>query len=201
MLYVGCVCFNLCLFVVLCLYFCIFVLFGCYCVLFVGILFVCWYLAMSVISIGLSVADTFGRYCGYSLFCCFWSVLSYSLASRCVVIGAVQNMGKSKTVTTPSLLEDPPEDSLLLSEQDTTMFRSAVGTALYLTPDREGIHRDVQMLARAIQAHTDFDRKRLVRLVRYLKGTRTFGVLMKKPKGRAGHCQDGHVLGHGFCEL
>ena len=37
-----------------------------------------------------------------------------------------------------------------------------------------------------MKAPTDFDRMRLVRLVRYLTGTRTFGVLRKKPKGEPG---------------
>ena len=98
----------------------------------------------------------------------------------------LMNMGKSKTVTTPSLLKDPPEDSPLLNEEETTRFKSAVGTALYVTPDREDIQRDVQLLARAMKAPTDFDWKRLVRLVCYLKGTRTLGILMKKPKGEPG---------------
>ena len=58
----------------------------------------------------------------------------------------LMSMGKSKTVTTPSLLEDPPEDSPMLNEEDTTRFRSAVGTALYVPPDREDIQRDVLLM-------------------------------------------------------
>ncbi|CAK0856887.1 unnamed protein product, partial [Prorocentrum cordatum] len=58
-----------------------------------------------------------------------------------------------------------------------------VGIALYISPDRADIQRDVQLLTRNLSQPTEFDRKRLVKLVRYLKGTKTFGVLSEKPTG------------------
>ncbi|CAK0815286.1 unnamed protein product, partial [Prorocentrum cordatum] len=58
-----------------------------------------------------------------------------------------------------------------------------VGVALYISPDRADIQRGVQLLTRNLSQPTEFDRKRLVKLVRYLKGTKTFGVLMEKPTG------------------
>jgi hypothetical protein len=41
-------------------------------------------------------------------------------------------------------------------------------------------------LTRNLKNPTAFDKKRLVKLVRYLKGTRTCGVLMRKPRGEKG---------------
>ena len=42
------------------------------------------------------------------------------------------------------------------------------------------------MLTRSLRSPTSYDRRRLVRLVRYLKGTRTFGMVMKRPAGKKG---------------
>ena len=60
-----------------------------------------------------------------------------------------------------------PEDDKELDAEEGALFRSVVGIALYIMPDRPDIQRDVQVLTRVLKKPTDFDRKRLVRLVRY----------------------------------
>ncbi len=95
-------------------------------------------------------------------------------------------MADAKEAVCPSLPEERPEDDEALDAEEATIFRSVVGIALYVMPDRPDIQRDVQMLTRSLKAPTTYDRRRLVRLVRYLKGTRTFGMVMKKPMGKKG---------------
>ena len=60
-----------------------------------------------------------------------------------------------------------------------------MGLLLYLSPDREDIHRGVQLLTRKLKEPDEFDRRRLVKVVRYLKGSRTFGILLTRPTGKA----------------
>ena len=98
----------------------------------------------------------------------------------------VMDMSDAKIVSCPSLMEDRPEDDEELSSEAAKIFRSCVGIALYVMPDRPDIQRDVQILTRNLRNPTAFDRKRLVKLVRYLKGTKTFGMLMRKPHGDKG---------------
>ena len=100
---------------------------------------------------------------------------------------ALMCMQDAKPAVCPSLPEERPEDDdPALDEEEATIFRSVVGIALYVTPDRADIQRDVQVLTRTLKAPTCYDRRRLVRLVRYLKGTRTFGMVMKRPTGQKG---------------
>ena len=56
-------------------------------------------------------------------------------------------------------------------------------TAHYIAVGPGYIHRDLQILARRLKEHGEFDKRRLARMVRYLKGTRSYGVLLKKPRG------------------
>ena len=98
----------------------------------------------------------------------------------------LMNMEDAKTVPSPSSLEERPAGDEELTAEEATIFRSVVGIALYVMPDRPDIQRDVQVLTRNLKPPTAFDRKRLVKLVRYLKGTRTYGMLMKKPVGVKG---------------
>ena len=86
------------------------------------------------------------------------------------------DMTDAKIVSCPSLMEDRPEDDEELPADAAKIFRSVVGIALYVMPDRPDIQRDVQILTRNLKQPTAFDRKRLVKLVRYLKGTRTYGI-------------------------
>eukprot|EP00974_Lingulodinium_polyedra_P079159 7667114-Lingulodinium_polyedra.AAC.1 len=53
--------------------------------------------------------------------------------------------------------------------------------ALYIAADRIDVQREVQLLARRLQQPTEWDQRRLVRLVRYLKGTRAWGVRLCAP--------------------
>ena len=73
-----------------------------------------------------------------------------------------------------------------MSVEAANVFKSCVGIALYVMPDLPDIQHDVQLLTRCLANPTEFDKKRLVRLVRYLKGTRTFGMLLRKPRGEKG---------------
>jgi hypothetical protein len=98
-------------------------------------------------------------------------------------------MEDAKIVPSPSLMEDRPEDDEELPADAAKIFRSVVGIALYVMPDRPDIQLDVQILTRNLKQPTAFDRKRLVKLVRYLMGTRTYGMLMKKPVGVKGRVQ------------
>ena len=102
---------------------------------------------------------------------------------------ALLSMEDAKEAVCPSLPEERPEnpeDDAALDAEESTIFRSVVGIALYITPDRPDIQRDVQVLTRSLRSPTSYDRRRLVRLVRYLKGTRTFGMVMKRPAGKKG---------------
>ncbi|CAK0813201.1 unnamed protein product [Prorocentrum cordatum] len=95
----------------------------------------------------------------------------------------VMGMEKAKPAKVPSLTEEDPTWSPDLDEIERAKFRTGVGIALYISPDRADIQRGVQLLTRNLSQPTEFDRKRLVKLVRYLKGTKTFGVLLEKPTG------------------
>ena len=95
-------------------------------------------------------------------------------------------MQDAKPAVCPSLPEERPDEDPALDEEEATIFRSVVGIALYVTPDRPDIQRDVQVLTRTLKAPSSYDRRRLVRLVRYLKGTRTYCMVMKKPTGKRG---------------
>jgi hypothetical protein len=99
---------------------------------------------------------------------------------------ALLEMEDAKTVSSPSLIEDRPDDDEELTAEAARIYRSCVGIALYVMPDRPDIQRDVQILTRNLREPKAFDKKRLVRLVRYMKGTKTFGMLMKKPNGVKG---------------
>ena len=82
-------------------------------------------------------------------------------------------MKDAKTSAIPSLTEERADDDEPLLEEDARIFRSCVGIALYITPDRPDVQRDAQLLTRALSKPSVFDRKRLVKLARYLKSTRT----------------------------
>ena len=91
------------------------------------------------------------------------------------------SMEKAKTFPTPSLPSSMVVDDSPLEGEAVSTYRRAVGIALYLCPDRWDIQRDVQLLSRKLKEPTQHEWKRLVRVVRYLKGTRSAGVRMRKP--------------------
>jgi hypothetical protein len=76
----------------------------------------------------------------------------------------------AKTVSSPSLKEDRPDDDEELTAEAARIFRSCVGIALDVMPDRPDMQRDAQILTRNLREPKAFD-KRLVRLARYMKGT------------------------------
>ena len=93
------------------------------------------------------------------------------------------SMEKAKTFPTPSLPSSMVIDETPLEGDAVTTYRRAVGILLYLSPDRWDIQRDVQLMSRKLKEPREHDYKRLVRVVRYLKGTRSVGVRMRRPKG------------------
>lgn len=99
----------------------------------------------------------------------------------------LMKMEKAKSVACPTLPEDPPEDDEPLGEDDVRTYRSCVGIALYVMSDRPDIQRDVQIFTRSLKASTMIDYRPLVRLVRYLKGAKTYGMLMNRPRGEKGN--------------
>ena len=94
----------------------------------------------------------------------------------------LMDMRKAKAAKTPSLMEDDDGLSAPLDDGGIEKFRSAVGILLYINVDRDDIQRDVQLLSRCLREPSQFDWRRLVKLVRYLKGHRNLGIVMKKPK-------------------
>ena len=90
-------------------------------------------------------------------------------------------MEKAKPCPSPSLVGTMLEDLSLLEGEEIATYRRAVGIALYLGPDRWDIQRDVQLLSRKLQSPTKHDWKRLVKVVRYLKGTQQYGVRLARP--------------------
>jgi hypothetical protein len=96
------------------------------------------------------------------------------------VISAL-GLDKARAVATPSLDEQEQESSPLLHGKTITVFRSCVGSLIYLSSDRIDIQKDVGLLAGRLAKPTEFDYRRLVRLGRYLVGRKTYGVWMPKP--------------------
>ena len=90
-------------------------------------------------------------------------------------------MEKANTSPTPSLDGTEIGAEIPLGEEQKATYRKCVGIALYVAPDRWDIQRDVQLLSRHLQDPSEWDQKRLVRLVRYLKGTQGYGVRLQKP--------------------
>jgi hypothetical protein len=79
------------------------------------------------------------------------------------VISAL-GLDKAKSVATPSLDEQEPENSPLLHGKTITVFRSCVGSLIYLSSDRIDIQKDVGLLAGRLAKPKEFDYRRLVRL-------------------------------------
>ena len=64
---------------------------------------------------------------------------------------ALLDMQDAKTAPCPNLPDERPEDDEPLDSESATTFRSVVGIALYITPDRPDIQRDVQLLTRSLK--------------------------------------------------
>ena len=87
-------------------------------------------------------------------------------------------MEKAKITGVPSLPDRMPDrlgEPEPLDTEETKMYRRGVGILLYLAADRWDIKRDVEVCARSLKEPTTHDRRRIIKIVRYLKGTRCFG--------------------------
>ena len=104
-------------------------------------------------------------------------------------------MKKAKNAKVPSLTDNDPgddldeqkEESLPLDEDETARYRRGVGILLYLAADRWDVKRDTELMARRMKNPRVFDRRRLVKVIRYLKGTREFGHVLRAGRGHAGN--------------
>ena len=86
------------------------------------------------------------------------------------------SMENAKPVKTPSLMEaDPGDESPELVTEDASEYRTGVGIMMYLAEDRWDIKRDTELLARRLHAPREFDRRRLIRVVKFLKGAPRWG--------------------------
>ena len=88
----------------------------------------------------------------------------------------------SRVVATP-FAEHPLEDKefeTALSAEEMTTFRSGIGLALYIAPDREDIQDAARRLSPKMQQASSPDMVSLVRLARYLAGTRQYRHMISK---------------------
>ena len=93
----------------------------------------------------------------------------------------LETMGMTdcKPSVTPHLDEERPSESKPLDQSMTALYRSCVGSAIYLSGDRVDIQREVGFLASRLTQPTEYDLAHLKRLCRYLKSTAGLGVMMK----------------------
>ena len=84
-------------------------------------------------------------------------------------------MRDAKIAKTPSMADKRDEDAEILDPDEQAKYRTGVGILLYLAVDRWDVKRDTELLARHLATPSVHDRKRMVKVIRYLKGTRTFG--------------------------
>ncbi len=88
---------------------------------------------------------------------------------------------KANPAITPFMDDHSDEESPPLSAERASLYRSCVGSAIYLSSDRVDIQREVGLLAASLATPTEYDFKQLVRLGRYLRGTRHHGIWMERP--------------------
>jgi len=88
-----------------------------------------------------------------------------------------------KPPRTPYLLNDRPEFDPVLDEERQRIYRSAVGSLIYVSPDRVDMQRDIFKLGSKLSQPTEHDWKHLQKVASYGASTSTFGVWLKKPVG------------------
>ena len=87
------------------------------------------------------------------------------------------NMGNAKEVNTPG--ESRPWEEEKLSEQQlgeswATEYRAISARANYLAQDRPDIQFAVKEICRAMSSPTEWDKRKIKRLVRYLRGFKIY---------------------------
>jgi histone deacetylase 1/2 len=92
------------------------------------------------------------------------------------------NMLQAKGVSTPMATAEKlsRSDGTVLSSADATKYRSVVGALQYLTLTRLDISFSVNKVCRFLQTPTDKHWTAVKRILRYLKETRSFGLLIHK---------------------
>ncbi len=84
--------------------------------------------------------------------------------------------------------EKQPEEAVPCTPKETSQYRSIVGRLLYATvATRPNITETVSRLCRAMQAPTTVDMKKVVRCLRYLKGTSSMGIQYTASSGLIGY--------------
>jgi hypothetical protein len=92
------------------------------------------------------------------------------------------NMFECKTVNTPMVTEPKGEEKEKEKRKfDTTMYQSAIGSLIYLSiATRPDIAYAVNQAAQAMQSPDEDDWKKVKRIFRYLKGTKTLKLKYSK---------------------
>ncbi len=88
----------------------------------------------------------------------------------------VLGLEAANAAPTPSLASGQPDGDPLAQEQH-RLYRSYVGSLLYISHDRPDILWDIGLLAGRLSAPYDVDLERLVRVARNLSGRRSLEVL------------------------
>ena len=70
-----------------------------------------------------------------------------------------------------------------LSEMDARKFRTATGILMYMAPDRPDCQQAIRNLTKSLKEPTGVDMVNLVRVARYLKGTKDHGVRLRSGEG------------------
>ena len=84
---------------------------------------------------------------------------------------AVLGLEEAKLVTIPSVKRTPATESLVeLENERRAMYRTVVGTLLYMCKERADIMYSVKETARKNTCPTESDEMNLKRIVRYIKG-------------------------------
>ena len=83
---------------------------------------------------------------------------------------------KNLNVLTPYVEGERPKDSPLLDRERYRIYRTCVGTLIYVSCDRVDLQGEIGLLASILAAPTGRDWKRLVRVARFGGKTTTDGV-------------------------
>ena len=87
------------------------------------------------------------------------------------------NMQESKAAITPTImrLKLSREDSS--KDFDPSLYKSIVGTLMYLTATRPDIMHVVSLISRFMEKPKDAHWREAKRILRYVKGTKRYGIL------------------------
>jgi histone deacetylase 1/2 len=95
---------------------------------------------------------------------------------------AKANMQQAKGVSTPMVATEKlsRQDGTALSPEESTRYRSVVGGLQYLTLTRPDISFSVNKVCQFLSAPTDVHWTAVKRILRYLKQTHSFGLLLQR---------------------